>query len=253
MSANVQMQENKIILKAIQDHWQQHVQGGAGGYSQGGGGAQVTRQCLKPKMKSHLESKNYIFATRIMWEDNVWNLKWNQILNLNFTFYTLSLATRIRPGVNLEVLDSTRVPDSTREQVKDSVGVQTQALVRVQVQTTTKAQVGRTTTTMATQLLPRPVLMQSWAQVRLFHVLMLVINKFHHSFTQKLLSKNCKDDICVLHQDATTAADFPFCRCWLWKLWLSSLHWLWQWRMWWRWIRYSANLFNININPRNRQ
>lgn len=72
-----------------------------------------------------------------------------------------SLATRIRPGVNLEVLDSTRVPDSTREQVKDSVGVQTQALSRVQVQTTTKAQVGRTTTTMATQLLPRPVLMRS--------------------------------------------------------------------------------------------
>jgi len=68
---------------------------------------------------------------------------------------------RIRPGVNLEVLDSTRVPDSTRDQVQDSVGVQTQALARVQVQTTTKAQVGRTTTTMATQLLPRPVLMQS--------------------------------------------------------------------------------------------
>ena len=66
-------------------------------------------------------------------------------------------------------------------------------------------------------------------------------------------AKNCKDDICVLHHDATTAADFPFCRCWLWKLWLSSLHWLWQWRMWWRWIRYSANLFNININPRNHQ
>ena len=203
-------------------------------------------------MKSHLESKIYIFATRIRWEDNVWNLKWNQILNLNFTFYTLSLATRIRPGVNLEVLDSTRVPDSTRDQVQDSVGVQTQALSRVQVQTTTKAQVGRTTT-MAIQLLPRPVLMRSWAQVRLFHALMLVLKKFHHSFTQKLLSKNCKDDICVLHQDATTAADFPFCRCWLWKLWLSSLHWLWQWRMWWRWIRYSANLFNININPRNHQ
>jgi len=72
-----------------------------------------------------------------------------------------SLATRIRPGVNLEVLDSTRVPDSTRDQVQDSVGVQTQALARVQVQTTTKAQVGRTTTTMATQLLPRPVLMRS--------------------------------------------------------------------------------------------
>jgi len=68
---------------------------------------------------------------------------------------------RIRPGVNLEVLDSTRVPDSTRDQVQDSVGVQTQALARVQGQTTTKAQVGRTTTTMATQLLPRPVLMQS--------------------------------------------------------------------------------------------
>jgi len=72
-----------------------------------------------------------------------------------------SLATRIRPGVNLEVLDSTRVPDSTRDQVQDSVGVQTQALARVQGQTTTKAQVGRTTTTMATQLLPRPVLMRS--------------------------------------------------------------------------------------------
>jgi len=78
---------------------------------------------------------------------------------------------RIRPGVNLEVLDSTkgldstrdptRVQDSTRDQVQDSVGVQTQALARVQVQTTTKAQVGRTTTTMATQLLPRPVLMRS--------------------------------------------------------------------------------------------
>ena len=37
---------------------------------------------------------------------------------------------------------------------------------------------------------------------------MLVLKKFHHSFTQKLLSKNCEDDICVLHQDATTAADF---------------------------------------------
>ena len=198
-------------------------------------------------MKSHLESKNYIFATRIRWEDNVWNLKWNQILNLNFTFYTLSLATRIRPGVNLEVLDSTRVPDSTRDQVQDSVGVQTQALARVQGQTTTKAQVGRTTTTMATQLLPRPVLMRSWAQVRLFHALMLVLKNF------TTVAKNCKDDICVLHHDATTAADFPFCRCWLWKLWLSSLRWLWQWRMWWRWIRYSANLFNININPRNHQ
>jgi len=70
---------------------------------------------------------------------------------------------RTRPGVNLEVLDSTKGLDSIRDptRVQDSVGVQTQALSRVQGQTTTKAQVGRTTTTMATQLLPRPVLMRS--------------------------------------------------------------------------------------------
>jgi len=83
-----------------------------------------------------------------------------------------SPAARIRHGANLGALDSTkdldsakgqtmgqtRVPDSTRDRVPDSVGVQTQASARVQAQTTTKGQVGRTTT-MATQLLPHPVLM----------------------------------------------------------------------------------------------
>merc|ERR1719174_2040590 len=48
---------------------------------------------------------------------------------------------RTRPGVNLEVLDSTKGLDSIRDPIQDSVGVQTQALARVQVQTTTKAQV----------------------------------------------------------------------------------------------------------------
>jgi len=82
-----------------------------------------------------------------------------------------SLATRIRPGVNLGALDSTkgldsakgqtRVPDSTRDQVQVSVGLQAQASARVQIQTTTEAPVDQTTTTMATQLLPHPVLMLS--------------------------------------------------------------------------------------------
>jgi len=82
-----------------------------------------------------------------------------------------SLATRIRPGVNLGALDSTkgldsakgqtRVPDSIRDQVQVSVGLQAQASARVQIQTTTEAPVDQTTTTMATQLLPHPVLMLS--------------------------------------------------------------------------------------------
>jgi len=82
-----------------------------------------------------------------------------------------SLATRIRPGVNLGAQDSTkgldsamgqtRVPDSIRDRVQVSVGVQTRALARVQIQTTTEAPVDQTTTTMATQLLPHPVLMLS--------------------------------------------------------------------------------------------
>ena len=95
----------------------------------------------------------------------------HQILNLKLKFHTLSLGARIRRGINLGALvstkgldsakDRTRVPDSTRDQVQDSVGVQTQASVRVQARTTTsKDQVGRTTT-MATQRLLHPALMLS--------------------------------------------------------------------------------------------
>ena len=141
-------------------------QGGAGGYSQVGAGAQVSRvihyianslSIIRSPGLIHYLTKN---------SRNRMAAKTKLGVNLVVPGSTKDQDSTKGPTTALPSIKApTRDPISTRGQVQAIVAVQIQVSTRAQ--TTTKGQVGSATTTMATQLPLHPALMLSWMQVRL--------------------------------------------------------------------------------------
>ena len=147
------------VYNTIISHEKQ--QGGAGGYSQVGAGAQVSKVIhyiansfsiiTPPGLIHHLDTKK---------SKNRMAVKTKLGVNLVVPGSTKDLDSTKGPTTALPSIKApTRDRISTRGQVQAIVAVQIQASTRAQ--TTTKGQVGSATTTMAIQLPLHPALMLS--------------------------------------------------------------------------------------------